>query len=65
MRKALENAKVQSEMNKIYQEMSPDEVAFCRRMLDLAASAPKDPAARDALLWIVNKPGMKDRWSLR
>jgi RNA polymerase sigma factor (sigma-70 family) len=60
VRKALESAKVQSEMNKIYQEMSPDEVAFCRRMLDLAASAPKDPVARDALLWVVNKPGMMD-----
>ena len=61
VRKALESARVQSERNKIYQEMSPDEVAFCRRMLDLAASAPKDPTARDALLWVVNKPGMMDR----
>jgi thiol-disulfide isomerase/thioredoxin len=29
-------------------------------MLDLATSAPKDPAARDALVWVINKPGMKD-----
>jgi RNA polymerase sigma factor (sigma-70 family) len=61
VRKALESAKVQSERNKIYREMSPDEVAFCRRMLDLATSAPNDPTARDALLWVVNKPGMMDR----
>jgi RNA polymerase sigma factor (sigma-70 family) len=60
LQKALENVKLQSEIRKTYQQMSPDEVAFCRRMLDLAASAPTDPVARDALIWVVNKPGMKD-----
>jgi thiol-disulfide isomerase/thioredoxin len=58
VQKALEKVKVQSEINKVYREMSPDEVAFCRRMLDLAVLAPSDPAARDALIWVVNKPNM-------
>ena len=60
LQKALEMVKTQHEINKTYQEMSPDEVAFCRRMLDLAATAPADPAARDALIWVVNKPDMFD-----
>jgi thiol-disulfide isomerase/thioredoxin len=34
----------------------PDEVAYSRRMLDLAESSPDDPAARDALLWVINMP---------
>jgi thiol-disulfide isomerase/thioredoxin len=36
---------------------SPDKVAYCRRMLDLAESAPDHPAARDALIWVFNAPG--------
>ncbi len=39
---------------------SPDLVEYCRRMLDLAESSPSDPAARDALLWVINKPGAAD-----
>ncbi len=35
--------------------MSPDDVAFSRRMVDLAASSPAEPAARDALIWVLNK----------
>jgi RNA polymerase sigma factor (sigma-70 family) len=57
---ALKNVKPESERNKTYQQMSPDEVDFCKRMLDLAAPAPADPVARDALIWVVNKPGKKD-----
>jgi thiol-disulfide isomerase/thioredoxin len=38
----------------------PNLVDYCRRMLDLAATAPRDPAARDALLWVINKPGRGD-----
>jgi thiol-disulfide isomerase/thioredoxin len=60
LQKALAKVKTQREINKTYQEMSPDEVAFCRRMLDLAATAPADPAARDALIWVINKPGRSD-----
>ena len=55
---AVEKAKNQREINEIYTKMSPDEVAFTRRMVDLATSSPKDPVARDALVWVVDKPGM-------
>ena len=41
--RAVEATKTQREMNAIYTKMSPDEVAFTRRMIDLATSAPKDP----------------------
>ncbi len=50
-----------SAVNKLYATMSPDELAFTRRMLALAESAPADPAARDALVWVLNKPGMFDQ----
>lgn len=40
--------------------MIPDQVAYCRRMIDLAATAPKDPAAREALLWVIDHPGRSD-----
>jgi thiol-disulfide isomerase/thioredoxin len=33
---------------------------YARRMVDLAESSPDDPAARDALLWVINKPGIGD-----
>jgi hypothetical protein len=32
-------------------------VDYSRRMVDLAESVPEDPLARDALLWVINKPG--------
>jgi RNA polymerase sigma factor (sigma-70 family) len=60
LRQALEKVENQREINQIYGKMSPDEVAFCRRMIDLATSAPKDPSARKALVWVVDKPGMSD-----
>ena len=59
-RERSEKTKTQREVNEVYAKMSPDEVAFTRRMIDLATSAPKDPAARDALIWVINKPGMLD-----
>ena len=37
---------------------SPDLVAYCRRMVDLAESSPDHPAARDALIWVFNTPGV-------
>jgi hypothetical protein len=33
---------------------------YSRRMVDLAAAAPDDPAARDALRWVINRPGRVD-----
>jgi peroxiredoxin len=39
--------------------MMPDITAYAARFLMLAESKPDDPAARDALLWIVSKGGSK------
>jgi thiol-disulfide isomerase/thioredoxin len=33
---------------------------YSRRMVDLVESFPADPAARDALLWVIDKPGHGD-----
>ena len=38
----------------------PDLVEYCRRMVDLAESSPSEPAARDALLWVIYSPGNAD-----
>jgi len=32
-------------------------VDYSRRMVDLAQSSPEEPGAREALLWVLNKPG--------
>jgi hypothetical protein len=53
-----EKAKSEFETWKIFSKLMPDEAAFSRRMVDLAATEPKDAAARDALLWVIDKPGM-------
>ncbi len=57
---ALEKVETRREQNELYGKMRPDEVAYCRRMIDLASIAPKDPAARDALLWVIDHPGWSD-----
>ena len=48
-------AKTQAENYKTYIKLMPDEAAFSRRLVDLAMTDPKDPAARDALLWVLDK----------
>ncbi len=53
-----EKAKSQFEAMKIYGKLWPDPAAFSHRMVDLAATEPQNPAARDALLWVIDKPGM-------
>ena len=53
-----EKGKTEAESRKIYFGLLPDEAAFSRRMVDLAATDPRDAAARDALLWVIDKPGM-------
>ncbi len=58
--RAQENAKDQRESSEIYTKMAPDQLAFSRRMVDLAGSSPKDPVARDALIWVIDKPFMSD-----
>jgi RNA polymerase sigma factor (sigma-70 family) len=52
---AAEKAKSEAESMKIYSKLSPDDTAYSRRMVDLASTNPKDPAARDALIWVLNK----------
>ena len=41
-------------------QIAPDLVDYCRRMVDLAESSPESPAARDALLWVINQPARAD-----
>ncbi len=53
-----EKAKSQFEAMKIFGKLMPDQAAFSHRMVDLAATEPQNPAARDALLWVIDKPGM-------
>ena len=38
-------------------EIQPDFPAVVRRIVDLAATAPKDPAVRDAMLWVIEQAG--------
>src|SRR5262249_27425075 len=52
---AAEQAKDDAERSKIYAKMTPDDAAYSRRMVDLATTDPKDPASRDALVWVLNK----------
>ena len=52
---AVEQAKTEGESMKIYARMTPDDTAYSRRMVDLAETSPKDPASRDALVWVLNK----------
>ncbi len=58
--KALEKVQTPQEQNKIYGAMMPDKAAFCRRMIELALTAPDDPVARDALVWVLDEPGRPD-----
>jgi len=38
-------------------EIQPDYAALARQIVALAATAPKDPAVRDAFLWMIRKSG--------
>ena len=49
-RLALDKVETQAEANKIARERAPDELAFSRRMNELAATDPANPTARDALV---------------
>ena len=33
---------------------------YARRMVDLVESSPRDPAGRDALIWVIEMPGLRD-----
>ncbi|WP_422924027.1 hypothetical protein [Singulisphaera sp. PoT] len=60
MQDAMSKAVRQRERNQAYEKTAPDEAAFARRMIDLAESTPGSKAARDALLWVLNKPNLWD-----
>jgi hypothetical protein len=49
-REATAQAKTPAERAKVYREVAPEVDVFARRMVDLAASTPQDPASRDALI---------------
>jgi hypothetical protein len=51
--KAYRAAKTNQERQKILQEQRPQPQQFAERFLKLAAAHPKDPAAVDALAWVV------------
>jgi hypothetical protein len=51
--KALANAKTREEKQKVFQEKFPWPDKFAPRFLELAEKNPKNPAAVDALVWIV------------
>jgi hypothetical protein len=54
-------AKTQEERNKLYQEKYPQPAKYAGRMVALAEKYPKDPAAVDALVWVVsNAPFTKE-----
>ena len=48
------------ERNKIFGNAFLDEEICCRRLIDLALTDPADPAARDALIWVINMPNRTD-----
>jgi len=58
--KAQKEAKTPLEEHEAYVRLVPDVVAYSRRMIDLASTAPKDPGARDALLWVIHHPERSD-----
>jgi len=60
LREALEKINDPAEANRVNRKLGPDEVAYCRRMVELAATAPADPGARDALIWVIDHPGRSE-----
>jgi thiol-disulfide isomerase/thioredoxin len=59
-RAARTNAQTPRDKSEVAATKPPDVVAYSRRMVELAESSPGDPAARDALLWVINMPGRSD-----
>jgi RNA polymerase sigma factor (sigma-70 family) len=51
-----EKAKTEFEQSKIYSNFWVDEAPFAKRLIDIAAEHPKDPASRDALIWVIDQP---------
>jgi hypothetical protein len=53
--KAYQAAKTNEERQKVFQEKYPQADKFAGRFLKLAEEHPKDPAALDALVWVVTR----------
>ncbi|HWE40680.1 MAG TPA: TlpA disulfide reductase family protein [Isosphaeraceae bacterium] len=51
---AARKAPAGAERREVLRRNLPDQLAFTKRMLDLAETNPRDPAARDALLWALD-----------
>ena len=60
VRIAQEKAPTEREQRELYTKLTPDDVIYSRRMVDLALTNPTDPAARDALIWVIDKPYRAD-----
>jgi hypothetical protein len=58
--KALKEAKTQPDHAKRFKETYPQPDKYAPRFLDLAEKHPKDPAALDALIWVVSHATMVD-----
>ena len=56
MGKAVDAAKTVREQNDLYEKLNPDDVIYSRRMVNLALEQPGTAIARDALIWVVDKP---------
>jgi RNA polymerase sigma factor (sigma-70 family) len=52
---ALKNARTEEERNRAYREKYPQPRSYIGRFLAIAESAPADPAAVDALIWVVQR----------
>ncbi len=50
-----DEVKTEREVNALYKTSYPDPADYSRRFVDLAASDPTDPAARDALVWVLTR----------
>lgn len=57
-RAALKDVKTAEERKKLFDEKYPNPDKYAERFLQLAEKHPKDPAAVDALLWVMTHSGM-------
>ncbi len=57
---AFRKAKTEAEKREVSANAQSRDAIFSRKMVDLAASAPKDPASRGALIWVIHKTYRSD-----
>ncbi len=53
----LEKIEKEQDQNKLFLELFAMEEQVCRELVDIALRNPKTEAAKQALIWVVNKPG--------